>query len=159
MASARARYIKKIKRKWGEKWLCTREISSSSAILCKLADGKQIKSNLVAWLKCNLLAEVNINRCCERDKSNFPLLLKYYTIKTGLHLLFNFVNPNLAMQHLRHCHNKTFRNCLIKQELFVICILVPWRSVASFSFRGKQPPWFLRKISPSFSRFLLGFGQ
>ena len=36
MASARARYIKKIKRKWGEKWLCMREISSSSAILCKL---------------------------------------------------------------------------------------------------------------------------
>ena len=27
-----ARYIKIIKRKWGEKWLCTREISSSSAI-------------------------------------------------------------------------------------------------------------------------------
>ena len=41
MASARARYIKKIKRKWGEKWLCTREISSSSAILCKLAHTDQ----------------------------------------------------------------------------------------------------------------------
>ena len=38
MASALARYIKKIKRKWGEKWLCMCEISSSSAILCKLAD-------------------------------------------------------------------------------------------------------------------------
>ena len=35
-ASARTRYIKIIKRKWGEKWLCTREISSSSAVLCKL---------------------------------------------------------------------------------------------------------------------------
>ena len=37
IASACARYINKVKRKWGEKWLCTREISSSSAILCKLA--------------------------------------------------------------------------------------------------------------------------
>ena len=38
MVSAHTRYIKIIKRKWGEKWLCTHEISSSSAILCKLDD-------------------------------------------------------------------------------------------------------------------------
>ena len=39
MASACTRYIEIIKRKRGEKWLCTREISSSSTILCKLGPG------------------------------------------------------------------------------------------------------------------------
>ena len=43
MASAPTRYIKIIKRKWGEKWLCTHEILSSSALLCKLGHSQNFR--------------------------------------------------------------------------------------------------------------------
>ena len=45
MASARTRYIKILERKWGEKWLCMREITSSSVRVCKLGPGKLGREN------------------------------------------------------------------------------------------------------------------